>query len=103
MRTLITHAAIVSMDDRIGELRRGDILIENGVIVAVGPSIDASDAQVIDASTMIAMPGMVDTHRHTWQTALRGILADGNIPDYLRGIRLQVAPRYRADDMYTGN
>ena len=52
---------------------------------------------------MIAMPGMVDTHRHTWQTALRGVLADGNIPDYLRGIRLQMAPRYRAQDMYVGN
>ena len=103
MRTLITQAAIVSMDDAIGDLPRGDILIENGVIVAIAPSIDAPDADVIDASTMIAMPGMVDTHRHTWQTALRGILADGNIPDYLRGIRLQMAPRYRADDMYAGN
>ncbi len=46
---------------------------------------------------------MVDTHRHTWQTALRGILADGNIPDYLRGIRLHMAPLYRAEDMYAGN
>jgi cytosine/adenosine deaminase-related metal-dependent hydrolase len=52
---------------------------------------------------MIAMPGMVDTHRHTWQTGLRGILADGNIPDYLRGFRIQMAERYRPQDMYAGN
>lgn len=103
MRILIKNAAIVSMDDVIGDLPRGDILVVDGAIAAVAPSIDAPDADVIDASTMIAMPGMVDTHRHTWQTALRGILADGNIPDYLRGIRLQMAPRYRASDMYAGN
>lgn len=101
-RILIKDAAVVTMDDALGDLERADILIEDGVIVRVAPGIEA-DAEVIDASRMIAMPGMVDTHRHTWQTALRGILADGNIPDYLRGIRLQMAPRYRAEDMYVGN
>lgn len=103
MRMLIKDAAIVTMDDSLGDLSRGDILVDDGAIVAVGPDLPDVDADVIDASTMIAMPGMVDTHRHTWQTALRGILADGNIPDYLRGIRLQMAPRYRAEDMYVGN
>lgn len=103
MRILISGAAVVSMDDAIGDLPRGDILIDDGTIVAVGRDLEVADAEVIDAASMIAMPGMVDTHRHTWQTALRGILADGNIPDYLRGIRLQMAPRYRAADMYAGN
>jgi len=101
-RILIRGAAVVTMDPALGDLERADILIEDGVILDVRPGIEA-DAEIIDASTMIAMPGMVDTHRHTWQTALRGILADGNIPDYLRGIRLQMAPRYRAEDMYAGN
>jgi len=101
-RTLITNAAVVTMDPALGDFERADILIEDGTIVKIAHGIEA-DAEVIDASTMIAMPGMVDTHRHTWQTALRGILADGNIPDYLRGIRLQMAPRYRAEDMYVGN
>jgi cytosine/adenosine deaminase-related metal-dependent hydrolase len=102
-RILIRGAAIVSMDEQIGELERGDILVVDGRIEKVAPSIEAADAEVIDASDMIAMPGMVDTHRHTWQTGLRGILANGTIPDYLWGIRLQMAERYRADDMYAGN
>ena len=102
MRTLITNAAVVTMDPALGEFERADILIDDGTIVKIAPGIEA-DAEIIDASSMIAMPGMVDTHRHTWQTALRGVLADGNIPDYLRGIRLQMAPRYRAQDMYVGN
>lgn len=102
-RILIKGAAVVSMDPAIGELERGDILVEDGRIVEVRPDIAASDAEIIDASDMIAMPGMVDTHRHTWQTGLRGILANGTIPDYLWGIRLQMAERYRAADMYAGN
>ncbi|MFN8189122.1 MAG: hypothetical protein U0R78_01575 [Nocardioidaceae bacterium] len=87
--TLISNAAVVTMDPALGDFERADILVRDGTIVAVGPGLadgGTIDAEVIDASSMIAMPGMVDTHRHTWQTALRGILADGNIPDYLRGI-----------------
>ena len=102
MKTLITNAAVVTMDEAVGDFPRANILIEDGAIVAVGPDLEA-DAERIDADGMIAMPGMVDTHRHTWQAPLRGILSDGNIPDYLRGIRLQMAPRFRPEDMYAGN
>jgi 5-methylthioadenosine/S-adenosylhomocysteine deaminase len=102
MKTLIENASVVTMDDRLGDFSRANILIEDGTIVAVAPALDA-DAERIDGEGMIAMPGMVDTHRHTWQAPLRGILSDGNIPDYLRGIRLQMAPRFRPEDMYAGN
>jgi 5-methylthioadenosine/S-adenosylhomocysteine deaminase len=102
MKTLITNAAVVTMDDTIGDFERANILIEDGAIVAIAPGLEA-DAERIDADGMIAMPGMVDTHRHTWQAPLRGILSDGNIPDYLRGIRLQMAPRFRPEDMYAAN
>lgn len=103
MKTLIRGVAAATVDDDLGDLPDTDILIEDGVISVIRPGIAADADLVIDGTGMIAIPGMVDTHRHTWQTALRGILADGNIPDYLRGIRLQMAPRYRADDMYAGN
>lgn len=103
MRTLIRGVAAATVDDAIGDLACADILIEDGTIARIEPDIVVDAHEVIDGEGMIAIPGMVDTHRHTWQTALRGILADGNIPDYLRGIRLQMAPRYRAEDMYAGN
>jgi cytosine/adenosine deaminase-related metal-dependent hydrolase len=103
MRTLIRNVAAATVDDSLGDLERTDILIDDRIIVEIAADIAVDADEVIDGEGMIAIPGMVDTHRHTWQTALRGILADGNIPDYLRGIRLQMAPRYRADDMYAGN
>jgi cytosine/adenosine deaminase-related metal-dependent hydrolase len=102
-RILIRNASVATVDPTLGDLERADILVDDGVIVAVGPDLGDLDAEIIDASEMIAMPGLIDTHRHTWQTALRGTLADGNIPDYLRGIRLQMAIRYRPEDMYAGN
>lgn len=103
MRTLIRGVAAATVDDEIGDLDDTDILVDDGVISRIEPGLEVDADEVIDGRGMIAIPGMVDTHRHTWQTALRGILADGNIPDYLRGIRLQMAPRYTADDMYAGN
>jgi cytosine/adenosine deaminase-related metal-dependent hydrolase len=49
------------------------------------------------------MPGFVDTHRHTWQTAMRGICADWTLLDYFRGIRLNISTEYRPEDVYAGN
>jgi 5-methylthioadenosine/S-adenosylhomocysteine deaminase len=103
MRTLVCGASIATVDPELGDIPRGDILIDDGVIVAVGRDLPGDNAQMIDASRMIAMPGMVDTHRHTWQTGLRGLLVDEALPGYLRGVRLQMAPRYRPEDMYAGN
>lgn len=103
MRLHIKDAAIVTMDDELGDFERADLLVDDGRILSVGPDLGDLDAETIDASAMIAIPGMFDTHRHTWQTGLRGILADGSIPDYLRGFRLQMATLYRPEDMYAGN
>ncbi len=49
------------------------------------------------------MPGFVDTHRHTWQTALRAICADWTLADYFVGMRMTLSPRYSAHDVFVGN
>ena len=62
-RTLIRTATIVSVDPNVGDLQRGDILIDGGRIAAISGSIAAEDAEIIDASNQIANPGFIDTHR----------------------------------------
>jgi len=47
MRTLVTGGTVVSMDPAIGDLGRGDVLLEDGVIVEVAERIDAGDAEVM--------------------------------------------------------
>jgi cytosine/adenosine deaminase-related metal-dependent hydrolase len=99
-RTLIHGGSIVSLDAGVGDLPKGDILIENGVITRVASQIDADDVERIDASDTIVLPGFVDTHRHVWQAAVRGVTADWSLMDYFRGIRTRVAPTFRPEDMY---
>jgi len=102
MRILLTGGTVVSMDPAVGDLERGDVLIEDGVIAEVAEAIDAPGAEVIDATDRIVMPGFVDTHRHTWQTAFRGVGADWTFPEWAVAMHGTLKPHYRAEDVYLG-
>ncbi|MEA2201021.1 MAG: 5-methylthioadenosine/S-adenosylhomocysteine deaminase [Solirubrobacteraceae bacterium] len=102
-RIAIVNGYVLSMDPRVGELERGSVLIEDDRIVAVEPDLGEVEADTIDAAGGVIMPGFVDTHRHTWQTALRGICSDWTLMDYFLGVRSTLSPRYSADDVYVGN
>ena len=91
------------MDDAIGEIAVGDVLVERGRIATVAPSISAEDVLAIDARGCVVIPGLVDTHRHTWQTLMRAICADWTLTDYFLGMRLTISPAYRPDDVFLGN
>jgi cytosine/adenosine deaminase-related metal-dependent hydrolase len=102
-RTLITGGTVLSLDPQIGDLPTGDVLIEDGRIAAVAPSIEAEDCEVIDANDHIVMPGFVDTHRHTWQAPVRNIAADWNLFHYLAGLHTGLSRHFRPQDTYAGN
>src|SRR5690606_23972795 len=74
---LIRNGAVITVDPKLGVLPRGDVLVRNGVIEAVGTGLSAAGAEVIDATDMIVMPGLVDTHYHMWSTIGRNYIADG--------------------------
>jgi cytosine/adenosine deaminase-related metal-dependent hydrolase len=76
-RLLLKGGAVFSMDPQVGDFPAADVLIEGRTIAAIGPNLDASGAEVIDAKGMIVMPGFIDTHHHLFETALRSFLADG--------------------------
>ncbi len=101
-KTLIRGGHILSVDPTIGDLPRGDVLIEDGRIAAVQPEISA-DAEVIDAEGFIVIPGFVDTHRHTWEAAIRGVAPDATLDDYFVDILDTFAPHYRPEDVYHSN
>jgi imidazolonepropionase-like amidohydrolase len=61
-RTLIKGATVISVDPEIGDLPKGDVLFEGGKIAEVAPDVKAPDAEVIDATDKIVMPGLVDAH-----------------------------------------
>jgi cytosine/adenosine deaminase-related metal-dependent hydrolase len=76
----------------------------NGVITAIGPNLEApADALSIDASGGIVMPGMIDTHRHMWQTAMRAYGADWTLSQYFVWYYLEHGRKFRPQDVYAGN
>jgi cytosine/adenosine deaminase-related metal-dependent hydrolase len=102
-RLLIRGGHVLTLSASLGDFERGDVLVEGERIVAVRAEMDVADCEIIDAGAAIVMPGFVDTHRHTWQTALRGICADWTLQDYFRGIRLNISTELGPEDMYAGN
>jgi cytosine/adenosine deaminase-related metal-dependent hydrolase len=102
-RVLLRNGHVLSMDALIGELAGGDVLIEDGAIAAVEEHLEVEDAEILDVSGHVVMPGFVDTHRHTWQTPFRGICADWTLEEYFRGIRMSISPNCAAEDVYAGN
>lgn len=102
MRTLLRNGIVVSLDPEVGDLPHGDVLIEDGRIAAVGIALEA-DAEIVDATGKIVLPGFVDTHRHTWQTAFRGLGADWTFAEYRETMHEKLRPHYRPEDVYLGN
>jgi 5-methylthioadenosine/S-adenosylhomocysteine deaminase len=102
-RVLIRNATIISVDPKIGDLHRGEILIEDSRIAAIAPAIAADDAEVIDASNMIAIPGFIDTHRHTWESLLRATGPDWSLAQYFTGVRVVMGGLYTPEDNYVAN
>lgn len=105
-RTLIRGATVVTMDPDFGTLGPGDVLIEGERIAAVGTDLgDAAglgQAVEVDARGCVVIPGLVDAHRHCWQTQLRRLLPDGEIMDYQDLLHHRLAPVYEPEDMYIG-
>lgn len=99
-RFILKGGHIISLDPSIGELSRGDVLIEGTRVSKVGPTIDEPGTEVVDATGMLVIPGFVDTHRHTWQTAIKGMSSDWSLPEYLAGIRSRIGPRFTPEDVY---
>ena len=49
------------------------------------------------------MPGMIDTHRHMWQTAMRGYGADWTLTQYFVWYYLEHGKKFRPEDVHAGN
>ncbi|MET0233546.1 MAG: amidohydrolase family protein [Kibdelosporangium sp.] len=101
---LFRNATVLSMDPAIGVLSGGDVLVRAGRIEQVGRDLPApGDAEVVDATGGILMPGMIDTHRHMWQTALRGFGADWTLTQYFVFYYLNWGKIFRPEDIHAGN
>jgi cytosine/adenosine deaminase-related metal-dependent hydrolase len=102
--TLIKGGYVLSLDPAFGDMPHADVLIEGDTITAIGHDLSAgAHANIIDARHRIVMPGFVDTHRHTWQTPVRGVLPSCTLDQYFSGMLNNIGMQYRAEDVYIAN
>jgi len=76
-RILLRGGIVLSLDPKVGDFTSADVLIDGTTIAAVGPNLSAGDAEVVDCSGTIVMPGFVTTHHHQYETIQRSIIPDG--------------------------
>ena len=98
--TLFRGGIVVSMDEGVGDLDRGDVLVEDGLIAKIAPSIAAPHAEIVDATGCIVLPGLINAHQHTWQTALRGVASNWTILEYFHHVHAGLATKFTPEDIY---
>ncbi len=98
------NGTVLTMDAARTVHTGADVLVSGERIEAVGPRLEVpAGTAEIDASGGIVMPGMIDTHRHMWQTAMRGYGADWTLTQYFVWYYLQWGKTFRPEDIYAGN
>jgi len=103
--TLIRNASLLTLDPRLGDLDRGDLLVADGRIAAIGSDLAApAQAEIVDGSGFLVMPGFVNAHVHLWEFPLRGLGADWiSHRDYHGHVHRNLALRYQAADVHVAN
>lgn len=98
-RKLLRGATVITMASGRPDAERLDILVENESIAAMASSLTLPDAEVVDFNGRILIPGLVNAHLHSWQSALRSIGADWTLSEYLAKAHGSLASQYTPDDM----
>ena len=100
-RTLFKGGTVLTLDAKVPNLAVGDVLVQGDRIAAIGPALQADDAQVIHATGQIVMPGLVDAHHHMWLGVMRRMMP--NVDDlfaYIDVVAEKLGAHYRPLDMY---
>nr|WP_200882130.1 amidohydrolase family protein [Nocardia brasiliensis] len=102
--SVLRGGTVLTMDPARTVLDGHDVLVVDGRIAAVGVGLVVPDGtDEIDARGGIVMPGMVNTHRHMWQTTTRGYGADWTLTQYFVWYYLNWGTKFRPEDIYAGN
>lgn len=96
---MLKGGTVLTLGARTPNFGVGDVLIDDGVIAQVGPSLRVRDAEVVDAENTIVMPGFVDTHRHVWKSLFRNHGETG-LEEGDAGSSDAFGPSYQPDDVY---
>jgi cytosine/adenosine deaminase-related metal-dependent hydrolase len=72
-KILLSGGCVLTLGVKTPNFTQADVLIDDGVVAEVGTGIRARDADHVDATDTIVMPGFIDTHRHVWMSLFRNL------------------------------
>jgi cytosine/adenosine deaminase-related metal-dependent hydrolase len=98
---LIRGAHLLTLDGDNGELLIGDLRIDDQRISDIGSGLSSDGAELIDGTGMIAMPGLIDSHRHCWASILRGGACYGDLSAYFATNVFTYGAAFTPEDNYT--
>ncbi len=102
-RVLFQGGCVLSLERKVGNCHRADVLGEDTRIAAVGPDLRVGGAEVIDCANTIVMPGFVDTHRHVWESLFRNLGDQAPTRDADPGaLSRRIGPSFRPEDVHAG-
>lgn len=99
---IIKNGYILTMDPAQDDIKRGVVVIEDGIITQVSESTDETADTVIDAKGGVVMPGLVNTHTHAGMTLFRGYADDLTLPDWLENHIWPAEAQLTDNDLYIG-
>jgi cytosine/adenosine deaminase-related metal-dependent hydrolase len=83
MRRLFAHGHVVTMDDAGSEFADGWVLVEDGLVAAVGDGPEPEADDTVQLGGGVVTPGLVNTHHHLYQTLTRARAQDGTLFEWL--------------------
>jgi cytosine/adenosine deaminase-related metal-dependent hydrolase len=84
MSTLYANGVVVTMDDAGTEHDGGWLLVEDGVLAAVGGGAEPEAEERVDLEGAVVLPGLVNTHHHLYQTLTRTRAQEADLFTWLR-------------------
>ncbi len=96
-RTLLRGGCVLTLGVKTPNFAQADVLIDDGRVAEVGPGLRARDAELVDATDTIVMPGFVDTHRHVWKSLFRNL---GESASAGPASTADLGEHYRPEDVY---
>src|ERR1044072_4134364 len=99
MKLLLKSGIVVTQDTKLGVLPKGEVLVDGDRIAAIAPDLQA-DAETVDCSGHFVLPGLINAHMHTWQTALRAVAANWTLLEYFRHVHAGLATVFEPEDIH---
>ena len=97
-KILLSGGCVLTLGAKTPNFTQADVLIDDGMVAEVGPGLRAREAERVDATDTIVMPGFVDTHRHAWTSLFRNVgesATSGESP-----VPAEVGDHYQPEDVY---